>query len=191
MLLDRKSGHIPGIVGYYARHITPIEAQMMLRFCGLRRHGWLTGLFRLASRLGDGPLWWSTGLTLLAVGDAPMRWAVLAAALAICTSVLLFMAVKNLIGRPRPYEVWAELPCLLAPPDKFSFPSGHTMTAFAVTGVYAVLIPGSLPIFFPAALLIGLSRVFLGVHYPTDVLVGALLGSGLGLGMGRLFLALL
>jgi len=62
------------------------------------------------------------------------------------------------------------------------------MTAFAVCGTLAVLLPGSLAFFLPAAILIGLSRIFLGLHYPTDVLVGALLGSAIGLGVGRLAL---
>jgi undecaprenyl-diphosphatase len=129
-------------------------------------------------------------MVLLAVGSGPTRWAVLGAALAIGLSVSLFMAVKNLIGRPRPYETWCDLPCLLAPPDRFSFPSGHTMTAFAVCANYAVLVPGSELFFFPVAILIGLSRVFLGCHYPTDVLAGAVLGGGIGLGTARLLAAL-
>jgi undecaprenyl-diphosphatase len=68
----------------------------------------------------------------------------------------------------------------MAAPDKFSFPSGHTMTAFAVWASLASAIPTlSLP-YLLLAILIGLSRIFLGLHYPTDVLVGALLGSAIG-----------
>jgi undecaprenyl-diphosphatase len=175
---------------YYARHITPQEALLMQRFCELRIYPWLTGLFLTASRLGDGPLWWASGIFFLIFGSTQSRWAVGAAAVAIGISVALFMAVKDLFGRPRPFETWRDLPCLLAPPDRFSFPSGHTMTAFAVCGVYSEMIPWACHFFLPAAVLIGLSRVFLGLHYPTDVLVGALLGLGIGTGVASVALQL-
>jgi undecaprenyl-diphosphatase len=154
--------------------------------CDLRRFSPLTFLFVAVSRLGEGPLWGMSGLILLVHGPARTRWAVLGAALAMAVSVALFMAVKNLIGRPRPFESWRELPCLLAPPDRFSFPSGHTMTAVAACVNYAALLPGSELFFLPVAVLIGVSRVFLGCHYPTDVLAGALLGGGIGFGSARL-----
>ncbi len=188
MLMPKKPKLAGDLVDYYARHITPKEARMMLRFCDLRRYKPLTTLMRLASRLGDAPLWYLTALVLLATGGSTGRWAVLATALSIVLCVSLFKILKNLIGRPRPFEVWVDLPCQMLPPDRFSFPSGHTMTAFAVCGTLAVLLPGSLAFFLPAAILIGLSRIFLGLHYPTDVLVGALLGSAIGLGVGRLAL---
>lgn len=169
------------VVDFYASRITPLEARCMGRLCALNRHHWLRLTLVAASRLGDWPLWLVCGVVGLAVGDARLRLAVIAASLALAGSVLLFMLIKNLIGRPRPCEVWAELPCLLRAPDRFSFPSGHTMTAFAAATAYCEIAPFLLPVLLPAALLIGVSRVFLGLHYPTDVLAGALLGSGLGL----------
>lgn len=191
MSVTEASLRAKGWSAFFCRHVTSREVVLMQHLLDLRRHAPLTALFLAASRLGDGPLWWVSGLVLLAVGSASTRWAVLGAALAIGLSVALFMAVKNLIGRPRPFETWCDLPCLLAPPDRFSFPSGHTMTAFAVCANYAVLVPGTELFFFPVALLIGLSRVFLGCHYPTDVLAGAALGSGIGLGMARVLTLLL
>jgi undecaprenyl-diphosphatase len=165
----------------------------MQRLCELRHYPLLTSLSILASRLGDGPVWGATGLAFLIFGAAGTRWAVGTAAIAIAASVLLFMAVKNMIGRPRPFETWQNLRCLLAPPDRFSFPSVHTMTAFAVGTVYTLLIPGAGCFFLPLAILIGISRVFLGCHYPTDVLAGALLGFVVGFGavtFSRCFLPL-
>jgi undecaprenyl-diphosphatase len=180
--------HIRGrsLVNGCSRYITPREVLLMRRFCELRRYGWLTRLFLAASRLGDGSLWWVAGIVLTVAGGSAGRRATLAAALAIGSSVLLFMALKGLIGRPRPFVAWPALTCLLAPPDRFSFPSGHTMTAFAAWAAFAGLLPGCGLLFLPAAVLIGVSRVFLGLHYPTDVLVGALLGTGLGLAAVRL-----
>jgi len=173
---------------FYMNHVTTFEVGMMRRLFTLRRIHWLTWLMKSASRLGDWPLWVVTGLCLLASGEHRYQMTALAAALAVGLSVLLFMAVKNLVGRPRPYESWQGLTSLVPAPDKFSFPSGHTMTAFAVWAVLAegLTLLGS--IFLVMAVLIGASRIFLGMHYPTDVLVGALLGGSLGYGVAKLLL---
>lgn len=174
------SGNLRTIADYYTRHITPLEAEFMQRFFLLRRSSLLSLLFRTASRLGDGGLWVSCALLLGGFGGREERLAVAAGLLAVGASVALFMAIKNLIGRPRPCDAWSSVTSLMAAPDRFSFPSGHTMTAFAVYAAFAAILPGSAPLFLPLAILIGLSRVFLGLHYPTDVLVGALLGTTLG-----------
>ncbi|MHB1399698.1 MAG: phosphatase PAP2 family protein [Trichloromonadaceae bacterium] len=165
---------------YYARHITPWEAELIQRFCQLRRLPLLTLLFRTASRLGDGPFWGGCAILLAVFGGLAERLAVAAGLLAALGSVALFMAVKNLIGRPRPCDAWSGVTSLMTAPDRFSFPSGHTMTAFAVFAAFAPFLPSSILLFLPLAVLIGLSRVFLGLHYPSDVLVGAVLGSTLG-----------
>ncbi|MBW2475122.1 MAG: phosphatase PAP2 family protein [Deltaproteobacteria bacterium] len=174
---------IKSLVFFYAHHVTLVEAHMMERFCSLRHFSWITRIFKTISRLGDGPLWIGTGICLLSVNDSHTQRVAFAAALAVGLSVLLFMCVKNLIGRPRPFEAWQELTCLMAPPDKFSFPSGHTMTAFSIWGAFFVGIPLLSHFYLLIALLIGLSRIFLGLHYPTDVLVGAVLGGSIGYGL--------
>jgi undecaprenyl-diphosphatase len=172
----------------YMHHVTPVEVGVMRRVMRLRRIHWLTLLMKTASRLGDWPLWVVTGITLLASGESRCRRTALVAALAIGLTVLIFKGLKNLVGRPRPFESWQGLTSLVPVPDRFSFPSGHTMTAFAVWAVLVAGVPTLGPFFLGLALLIGVSRVFLGMHYPTDVLVGALLGSSLGRGMAELLL---
>ena len=179
--MDRPAS-LKNLAHLYASHITVLEVAVMQRFCTLRTWHWLTWTFRTASRLGDGPLWVATGIFLFALNDDNARRVALAASLAVGLSILLFMSVKNLIGRPRPFESWQALSCMMAPPDKFSFPSGHTMTAFAVWGTLFVGLPGLSHVYLVIAILIGLSRIFLGLHYPSDVLVGAVLGGIIGLG---------
>lgn len=183
-----KPSPFKSLVEFYIEHVTPVEADIMRRCFTLHNVRGITALFKLFSRLGDHSLWVATGLCLLTFADPHINRTVLAAALAVGLSVLLFMTVKNLVGRPRPFEAWQGLECLLAPPDKFSFPSGHTMTAFSVWGAFAIGLPVLAQLYLVIALLIGFSRVFLGVHYPTDVLVGALLGGSIGLGLASLII---
>jgi len=82
--------------------------------------------------------------------------------------------VKRTVGRPRPTHdgVWRSLATV---PDRFSFPSGHSAAAMSVALAYTIVFPSLAIVLIPVAVLVGLSRVFLGVHYPGDVLTGQLL----------------
>lgn len=89
------------------------------------------------------------------------------------------IALKNLVARPRPFVDFPDVVLLISPPGEFSFPSGHTLSSFAAAGVifaaHRRLGIGA----FCLAGLIGFSRMYLFVHYPSDVLAGALLGLGI------------
>ena len=69
---------------------------------------------------------------------------------------------------------------LLAPPDKFSFPSGHTMNNLAIAIYAGSFFPPLIPAILPIVVLVAFSRIYLRVHYPTDVLIGAVLGLAVG-----------
>jgi undecaprenyl-diphosphatase len=131
-----------------------------------------------ATRLGDGWLWYAVGLAILLLGDRERFAALGAAGVASAASILSFMCLKRVTGRHRPPEphCWA----ILLPPDQFSFPSGHTMTAFAVTVSLSLVYPSLWPGLLVCSCSIATSRVLLGMHFLSDVLAGALLGSGLG-----------
>lgn len=104
-----------------------------------------------------------------------------AAAIAILVTSGLTFALKELVDRPRP----AGTDPPIAIPDSPSFPSGHTSTAFAAAAALAVFAPRWLSVVFLAvAALVGVSRIELGVHYASDVVVGAVIGVVIGLTAG-------
>src|ERR1700746_3239448 len=134
-----------------------------------------------ATRAGDGWLWYFVGLLVLMFGGDSRLTAIAAAGLAAIVWIGLFVSIKKFSGRKRPCEIEPHVWANLLPPDRFSFPSGHTITAFAVAitvGSFYPVLLGPLVLF---ALCIATSRILLGMHFLSDVLVGALLGTGLAL----------
>jgi undecaprenyl-diphosphatase len=133
-----------------------------------------------ATRMGDGWLWYSLGAILLAFGGTRGYAAVGAAGSAAIVGIFVFKALKKVSRRPRPCQVEPHCWATILPPDQFSFPSGHTMTAFSIALGVSYFYPTlEGPLYF-LAVSIGLSRVVLGMHYLSDVLAGAVLGSALG-----------
>src|SRR5579884_673023 len=140
-----------------------------------------------ATRAGDGWLWYLVGLAILLFGGSARLTAAAAAGSAALAGVGIFILLKKLSGRKRPCEIEPHCWANLLPPDQFSFPSGHTITAFSVAvalgSFYTFLLP---PLLF-CALSIAISRILLGMHFLSDVAVAALLGVGLGLVSHALF----
>jgi undecaprenyl-diphosphatase len=85
--------------------------------------------------------------------------------------------LKAKISRPRPYQVNRAISCSARPLDQFSFPSGHTLHAVAFTAIAVTYYPHLAFLLVPFALLVALSRMVLGLHYPNDVLAGAAIGA--------------
>lgn len=113
-------------------------------------------------------------LPLLLGGAA--RELALDAMLTLAGSHLLVQLVKRTVGRPRP-SLGSAAAAWVAEPDRFSFPSGHAAAAMSVAMVYAAAAPALAPALLALALAVGMTRVFLGVHYPGDVLAGQLLAA--------------
>ena len=134
-----------------------------------------------ATRMGDGWLWYSLGAILAAAGGPHGYAAVGAAGPAAILGIFVFKALKKISHRPRPCDTHPHCWATILPPDKFSFPSGHTMTAFSIALVVSYFYPTlQWPLYF-LALSIAFSRIALGMHFLSDVLAGALLGTGLGI----------
>ena len=145
---------------------------------GLQRPA-LREMFVVVSRLGDGLAWYVLVL-LIPVWNGP---AGLKPALVMATTgiagVLLYKLLKHRLVRERPYITFAGIRAGTAPLDRYSFPSGHTLHAVSFTVLATAYFPALGWVLVPFASLIAASRVVLGLHYPTDVLAGALLGTAL------------
>ena len=87
-------------------------------------------------------------------------------------SQIIVQLVKRIVNRPRPFKVLENVIAKRPPTCKYSFPSGHTCAAFSLAFVLANGLPGFGTIFYSIASMVGLSRIYLGAHYPTDILVG-------------------
>ena len=90
---------------------------------------------------------------------------------------LIYKYLKHKTTRPRPYQVHQVIVLGERPLDHFSFPSGHTLHAVMVTVTLGYIQPILFMVMLPFTLLIALSRMILGLHYPSDVIVGAIIGA--------------
>jgi undecaprenyl-diphosphatase len=143
--------------------------------------------FQWVSRLGDGPIWYALLLALPVLAGRTGLSASMSMAVGALAGMVIYKCLKRWLVRERPYISHADINCLTAPLDRYSFPSGHTLHAvfFAVMG--STWFPALAPFLIGFALLVAISRPLLGLHYPTDVLVGGLIGWGLAEAMLAVF----
>ncbi|HLI30861.1 MAG TPA: phosphatase PAP2 family protein [Terriglobia bacterium] len=171
------------IRGYIQRR----DHTLMRRVNRWRPPRWFRWWMICATRLGDGWLWYALGGILLGFGGPDRFVAVAAGGLAAAASIILFRVLKKASGRKRPCALEPHLWARIAPPDQFSFPSGHTLTAFAVAVAVGMFYPDLMGLLLFLAVSIALSRIALGMHFLSDVLAGSLLGAGLGYAAFYLF----
>ena len=131
----------------------------------------------LVSRLADAPVWLALVL-LMPLLDAA-EGAQLSRLMLILGTVNLavYFGLKRSTRRQRPFEQCADIRAWVPPPDAFSFPSGHTLHAVAFGVLLSAFYTSLAPLFGVFALVVSISRVALGLHYPSDVLIGAVIGA--------------
>ena len=134
-------------------------------------------LFGAVSRLGDGVVWYCLmALMALTQGEYGVRAAAVMAVTGL-TGVGIYKLLKSRLIRERPFITHPDdIRVGCAPLDRYSFPSGHTLHAVMFTIIAVAWFPALGAVLIPLTALIALSRIILGLHYPTDVLVGALIG---------------
>jgi undecaprenyl-diphosphatase len=133
-----------------------------------------------ATRGGDGWLWYALGCVVLLFGGSAAFLAVATSGLAAAVGIALFLWLKRKTRRKRPCAIEPHCWAKLLPPDHFSFPSGHSITAFAVTLPLGLYYPATMLVLMFCAVSVAVSRVVLGLHFLSDVVAGSAIGSALG-----------
>lgn len=171
-----------GWVRNVAAFVAACDAQLTMRLRRWRPPRWLQTWLVGATRGGDGWLWFASGLATLALGGQSAKASVGAAGAAAAGGIALFLPLKRLSRRLRPCARWRFEWAAVRPPDPFSFPSGHALTAFAVSITLGSAHPAALAALLFCAFNVAISRVLLGMHFLSDVLAGSALGVVLGWG---------
>lgn len=136
-------------------------------------------LFAIASRLGDGAFWYLLMAAMVLVDGRDGLAASLHLAITGVIALTLYKALKRWTRRPRPFASDMRIRAWVAPLDEFSFPSGHTLHAVAFSLVAVSHYPLLAWLLVPFTACVAVSRVVLGLHYPSDVLAATAIGAAL------------
>ena len=161
------------------RRFDAVEVGVCVAFNRWSDHRSIRLFFSAISRLGDGVFWYAWILLLpIAFGTAG-AWRALQLIATGAVGVVIYKWLKHRFVRERPYISHLRIHVGTAPLDRYSFPSGHTLHAVCYTIMLTAYFPVLAWLVIPFTLLVALSRVVLGLHYPTDVMVGAAIGATL------------
>ena len=141
------------------------------------RTGFLTPIMKVITHLGDKGAFWILLSLILMIPRKTRRMGITCGVAMVIGLVVTNLVIKNWVARVRPYELISELELMVGRADDWSFPSGHTTNSLAAAWVIFRMAPKKYGIpTLVLAILISLSRLYVGIHYPTDVLGGALIG---------------
>lgn len=158
--------------------ITTFDESLLLWIQNNLRNDFLTPIFEIITKLGDfGFIWIAMTIVLVCLGKTRRRGMVMTVSLAV-TFLINNLLIKNLVHRIRPYEVMSDLNLIIEKESDFSFPSGHSAIAFGTAVVVFMLFSKRYSVYpLILAFLMAFSRLYVGVHYPTDVLGGIAIGT--------------
>lgn len=163
------------------QHLDSLEIGLCLKINSYGDSQWIRNIFSTVSRLGDGGFWLATGFLMLTMQMQPVLPTLIQLIGTTLIGVCMYKLLKQTLVRERPFITNRAIRPGTRPLDRYSFPSGHTMHATCLTILFTQIEPIMLWVTLPFALLVAASRVVLGLHYPSDVLAGAVLGATLAL----------
>ena len=160
----------------FVNSVTHWDSVFATAIFGLSGRRLLSSTMPWISHTGNG-YYYPVVPVMLLIFDSRTAWSFfLAGLVAFAIELPLYKALKNGIKRHRPCEVLSGVHQRISPSDRFSFPSGHTAAAFVIATLIAHFFPIlTVPVSI-WAMLVGVSRIYLGVHYPTDILAGLVIG---------------
>lgn len=165
------------------------EAQILLWIQENVRQPWLNPIVIFITQLANKGWFWAVTIFIFLCIKKTRKIAVYAIVSVLITYLIGNLCLKNLVARIRPYDMYSALHPLVPHLHDYSFPSGHTSISFCVAMIYYYCFPKKIGIpFVIIAVLIALSRLYVGVHYPTDVLAGFILGSLVAYGIKKLWI---
>jgi undecaprenyl-diphosphatase len=153
---------------------------LMRRVNRWRAPRWFRWWMLLATKAGDGWLWGAIGIALLMSSDPQRFRAIEAGFCAVAAGIGIFHKIKRVVGRTRPRDIEPHCWACIVTRDRFSFPSGHSTTSFAVAVALGSFYPEARPLLLVLAANVAVSRVVVGMHFLSDVLVGSGMGALLG-----------
>jgi undecaprenyl-diphosphatase len=138
---------------------------------------WVVRLLHAVSRFGDGWLWYAVIASLPWAGGAVGPSVAVRMIAVGAVDLIVYKIIKRWIARPRPYRTCPGIRACAPSLDEFSFPSGHTLHSVAFSLILTVYYPALAIVVWPFTVLVAVSRIVLGLHYPSDVVVGAVIGA--------------
>lgn len=164
------------LAGKIQQRATHLDVQACRTVNGLLRHRVVHVFFAVVSRMGDGALWYALILSLpVFYGLVGVKLSILMLVVGLL-NVSLYKRIKLRLARPRPFALYPFITKGAHVLDEYSFPSGHTLHAVTFSIIMVNFAPATAVFLVPFAVATGLSRVVLGVHFPSDVLFGAAIG---------------
>lgn len=163
----------------FLRLLNELETPFCRRWNRAHQRPWLLRPFALISRLGNGVFWYSLIAVLPIVDGLDGLEAAIHMLLMGGIALILYKSLKGRTRRIRPCHYTADIAASVPPLDRYSFPSGHTLHAVNFSTIALFYYPKLGWLLIPFTLLVAASRIVLGLHYPTDVIVASAIGLGL------------